>query len=1214
MDGDDLEYYIKFPSPTPKDSYSSSEVEEFVFVYDEDKLPVVILLGWAGCQDKYLSKYSAIYEERGCITVRYTAPVGCLIWHGKMTHLGKRLVELIMDMSLEEHPIFFHVKGCIFDSAPGENRVLSLYLAISAIIGGGRFYNLLMTSIFTFFCMFVWLSESAVRSLREMKPMEMGPINLYEEPFSWPQLFIYSTTDTLVSYKTFLKESYVRLKKNRAVGVKGLAYRLHSPGQNSSGGRDVEDFAERRKQRGIDVSAIRFDDSPHVQHFLVHRDIYINTVCSFLHTCLSSDTSEAGYKAALENMPASKPTAEYSRAQARICVQITKRGPEIYLATVYLKVFSVYGHLKVARKVLFVIAHPDDECMFFGPVITKLAQKTDSGMYLLCLSQGDHRNKGPERRRELWASCKILGIPDSHVMICNCTNLPDDPTISWPELDVAALILQHVESLSIDTVITRLFGNEQLKYLREVAALLRYKVAIVGGGTIHLYLLKRMTRIRFVNASKRLDDDCSATEMSWLQSCMLPTAAFTCRYNIQFSAFGHRASVVDVITWLLAFLPGPHLYLSLLTPPKSTTNVLTVVLISDRYPSNALGFVGTSNIGDWAPFSCHLVLYFVHLPILSIHGTDGEVGEVLAVPWVERFKQLQPLAIGVHHHAHFAPISWGSIVRILTWVKTLRGQLVSEGLSLVGSKLRVPAKDKAVTSSGDVTKQCVAGLASLRPVKFRLYDVTMVFFSPFFTSLRVSSQQTLGNFVSFLGDVSSSGAVKAGHVTLGIEIPKEWNAGKREDKVVALHVSKSLLMSYNRIKPMTADLAAMRCLELCCKSQKKLDHFNEWGLPLLDDIEIALQFFIRQVIYQHLRGRRVEIDLEKTSLSRPSVDPKPDLKRKLKAKGNTLPPPAAHQILSRWIERPTLDIATSCTHTRSKLEKRVKGGGGGSGVKALSYFPTKLQKPRGTFVGGKKENFKRLTEVNQHLRGGRMVNHLGKATPSSPDQDSNLDLPVFGNIAQHETSALANYATKRAMTQTHLIHYLNVITDSRLECASKVVSDECSNEYTRGGQNIRPSGATTAGDERFGPVGKGNWFGRRSERVFFVANKYLSIRPPPYITTRSGYTLRVKYHQGKRILSIPNRDSNLNLPVIDSPVYCESVDLDHSTTKAGLTSLTILPGYPYIRGEERRFYGEVVMNQNLRERRVRNFFRKNFSCYTQLGFEPQRPRQCNPTP
>jgi hypothetical protein len=65
MADDDLEYYIKFPSPSPKDSTPTSETEEFVFVYDEDKLPVVMLLGWAGCQDKYLSKYSAIYEERG---------------------------------------------------------------------------------------------------------------------------------------------------------------------------------------------------------------------------------------------------------------------------------------------------------------------------------------------------------------------------------------------------------------------------------------------------------------------------------------------------------------------------------------------------------------------------------------------------------------------------------------------------------------------------------------------------------------------------------------------------------------------------------------------------------------------------------------------------------------------------------------------------------------------------------------------------------------------------------------------------------------------------------------------------------------------------------------------------------------------------------------------------------------------------------------------
>nr|CAD7567792.1 unnamed protein product [Timema californicum] len=43
-----------------------------------------------------------------------------------------------------------------------------------------------------------------------------------------------------------------------------------------------------------------------------------------------------------------------------------------------------------------------------------------------------------------------------------------------------------------------------------------------------------------------------------------------------------------------------------------------------------------------------------------------------------------------------------------------------------------------------------------------------------------------------------------------------------------------------------------------------------------------------------------------------------------------------------------------------------------------------------------------LEEVNPHLREGRVENHSGKTTPSSPDQDSNLDLPVLSSWAQHD--------------------------------------------------------------------------------------------------------------------------------------------------------------------------------------------------------------------
>nr|CAD7396221.1 unnamed protein product [Timema poppensis] len=42
--------------------------------------------------------------------------------------------------------------------------------------------------------------------------------------------------------------------------------------------------------------------------------------------------------------------------------------------------------------------------------------------------------------------------------------------------------------------------------------------------------------------------------------------------------------------------------------------------------------------------------------------------------------------------------------------------------------------------------------------------------------------------------------------------------------------------------------------------------------------------------------------------------------------------------------------------------------------------------------------------MNPHLRGGRVENHLGKTTPSSPDRDSNLDLSVLSSRAQHDKS------------------------------------------------------------------------------------------------------------------------------------------------------------------------------------------------------------------
>lgn len=66
---DSLEYFIKFPPPISAidQVYAPNECAEcdFNFATDDSVTPIVLLLGWAGCQDRYLMKYSKIYEDRG---------------------------------------------------------------------------------------------------------------------------------------------------------------------------------------------------------------------------------------------------------------------------------------------------------------------------------------------------------------------------------------------------------------------------------------------------------------------------------------------------------------------------------------------------------------------------------------------------------------------------------------------------------------------------------------------------------------------------------------------------------------------------------------------------------------------------------------------------------------------------------------------------------------------------------------------------------------------------------------------------------------------------------------------------------------------------------------------------------------------------------------------------------------------------------------------
>lgn len=62
----------------------------------------------------------------------------------------------------------------------------------------------------------------------------------------------------------------------------------------------------------------------------------------------------------------------------------------LYTGIVHWKVFTFKSDVKNPKRVLLVIAHPDDECMFFGPTVLNFTSNKNCTLYLMCLSTGNN--------------------------------------------------------------------------------------------------------------------------------------------------------------------------------------------------------------------------------------------------------------------------------------------------------------------------------------------------------------------------------------------------------------------------------------------------------------------------------------------------------------------------------------------------------------------------------------------------------------------------------------------------------------------------------------------------------------------------------------------------------------------------------------------------------------------------------------------------------
>ncbi|KAG0143654.1 hypothetical protein CROQUDRAFT_96067 [Cronartium quercuum f. sp. fusiforme G11] len=110
--------------------------------------------------------------------------------------------------------------------------------------------------------------------------------------------------------------------------------------------------------------------------------------------------------------------------------------------------------LSNADSTLVVVAHPDDECLFFAPVILAATQRAGNHGALLVLSSGNHYGLGETRRKELKGSCSELGIRDDRCEVMDISSIQDNPIEWWPVETITKVVSEHIDKWMIDSIVT----------------------------------------------------------------------------------------------------------------------------------------------------------------------------------------------------------------------------------------------------------------------------------------------------------------------------------------------------------------------------------------------------------------------------------------------------------------------------------------------------------------------------------------------------------------------------------------------------------------------------------------------------------------------------------------------------------------------------------------------------------------------------------------
>jgi N-acetylglucosaminylphosphatidylinositol deacetylase len=120
----------------------------------------------------------------------------------------------------------------------------------------------------------------------------------------------------------------------------------------------------------------------------------------------------------------------------------------IFLTALFFSSKDFEKHIN-GKKILLIIAHPDDESMFFIPFLNYFK---GSEISLLCLTNGNSSGLGKVREKELNQVSSLLSLKE--ITILNDEEFPDSMTSTWSSSSVAKAISTYLSTHEINCILT----------------------------------------------------------------------------------------------------------------------------------------------------------------------------------------------------------------------------------------------------------------------------------------------------------------------------------------------------------------------------------------------------------------------------------------------------------------------------------------------------------------------------------------------------------------------------------------------------------------------------------------------------------------------------------------------------------------------------------------------------------------------------------------